>query len=337
MHFFSRVKYLIWAIIALFALLFIFSWSHLYTAEELEYGATFSDKQARDLGLDWKQVYLAMLDDLQVKKLRLPAYWDEIETVLGSYNWENLDWQIDEAEKRNVELIVVVGQRQPRWPECHLPQWTNNFSAPDRQKAIMEYIDQTVSRYKNRPTLRFWQVENEPFLKYFGTCPEFDKNFLDQEIKEVKNLDTRPIIVTDSGELSLWAPAAKRADIFGSTLYRDTFSRTVHSYIHYPIGPVFFRIKKNIANLFASPQDWIIIELQGEPWGKEAFQNLSQAERNKTMTPSKFKDMVTFIQKTGFKTFYWWGVEYWYWEKTKMNNPFYWETAKQLYNGSYGK
>lgn len=335
MRLFSWAKYLSIAIIALFFILFIFNWAKLYPFAELEYGVNFSDKQARALSLDWKEVYTAMLKDLNVKKLRLPAYWDELEQTRGQYNWENLDWQINEAEKNNVELILVVGQRQPRWPECHLPGWTDNLTTADRQQALLNYIDQVINRYKLRANIRYWQVENEPFLRYFGHCPKFDKTFLDQEIAEVKKLDTRPIIVTDSGELSIWVQAAKRADVFGSTLYLNTYTRVLKSYIRYPIGPSFFRIKKNLANLFASPQDWIIIELQGEPWGKEAFQDLPQAERNLTMTPEKFKEMISFIQQTGFKTFYWWGVEYWYWEKTTLNNPFYWETAKQLFNGSY--
>lgn len=335
MRIFIWAKYIFLTIIGLFFILFVLSWTQVYKAEELDYGLTFSNKQSEDLGLDWKNVFLAMLDDLQVKKLRIPAYWDQLESIKGQYNWGELDWQINEAEKRNVELVIVVGQKVPRWPECHLPDWVKTAGDSDREAATLDYIRQTINRYKNRSSIAYWQVENEPFLKYFGECPKFDKNFLDKEIAEVKALDTRPIIITDSGELSFWIPAARRADVFGTTLYRDTYSKVFRSYIHYPIKPVFFRVKKNIANLFASPEDWVVIELQGEPWGRQAYQKMSQAERDKTMTPAKFKDMLEFIQKTGFKTFYWWGVEFWYWEKTVNNNPFYWDTAKKLFQHTY--
>ena len=93
-------------------------------------------------------------------------------------------------------------------------------------------------------------------------------------------MDTRDIVVTDSGELSLWVPAAKRADIFGTTLYRDTYSQLLKAYVHYPIEPGFFRFKKNISRLFANPQKWVVIELQAEPWGPRPFQYLSQEERD---------------------------------------------------------
>jgi len=312
MHFFSRLKYIVWVIVGLFFLAFIFSWTTTYEPEELDYGLTYSLKQSRDLGFDWQTVYTAMLDELKVEKLRLPAYWDELEATRGQYDWSALDWQIDEAEKRGVELIIVIGQRVPRWPECHLPDWAESLNEADRQAATLEHITQTITRYKNNAAIRYWQIENEPFLKYFGTCPEFDKKFLDREIALAHSLDTRPIIVTDSGELSIWIPAARRADIFGTTMYLNTYSRVMQSYIRYPITEVFFRIKKNITNLFANPQDWIVIELQGEPWGKQAFQTLTKKEREQTMSEEKFQEMIDFLPKTGFKTFYWWGVEYWY-------------------------
>jgi hypothetical protein len=330
-HPFKTTKHIGLVIIIIFWLLFIFSWAHVYQPNELEHGVTFSKKQSQGLGLDWKANYLALFDELGVKKIRLAAYWDEVQPETTVYNWEDLDWQIDEAEKRNAEIILVMGNRVPRWPECHLPNWVNDLSKEGREKATLEYITETISRYRLRPSIAYWQIENEPFLKYFGICPDFDSNFLDTEIALARSLDSRPIIVTDSGELSAWIPAAKRADVFGSTLYLNTYSRTLDRYIRYPISPYFFRIKKNISNLFAHPQDWILIELQGEPWGKEAFQNLPQAERDLTMTPEKFQEIEEFARQTGFRTFYWWGVEWWYWEKARGNN-FYWEEGKKLFN-----
>jgi hypothetical protein len=332
MHPVRIYKNIVIILIIIFWLLFIFSWSHIYQPRELDYGVTFSQKQSQGLGLDWKKNYLAMLDELGVKKLRLPVYWDIVQPENGRYDWVDLDWQINEAEKRNVELILVMGNRVPRWPECHLPSWVEKMEAADRQSATLSYITETINRYHDRPTITYWQVENEPFLKYFGVCPDFDLNFLDKEIALVRSLDSRPVIVTDSGELSAWIPAAKRGDVFGSTLYLNTYSKTVDRYIRYPISPFFFRIKKNIANLFAHPQDWIMIEVQGEPWGKTAFQDLPQEERDLTMDAQKFKEILEFSRQTGFRTFYLWGVEWWYWEKETRHNDFYWEETKKLFN-----
>lgn len=331
-HPFKTAKWIALGLIILCWLFFLLSRTPVYEPHELEYGITFSHKQSQGLGLDWKENYLAILDELQVKKLRLAAYWDEVQPEQNRFSWNDLDWQIDEAEKRNVDIILVMGNRVPRWPECHLPDWVEPLSKEQREELTLEYIRETIARYRHRPTISHWQIENEPFLKYFGICPEFDKKFLDTEIALTRSLDSRPIIITDSGELSTWIPAAKRGDVFGSTLYLYTYSRTVNRYIRYPISHNFFRVKKNIANFFTSPQDWIIIELQGEPWGKEAFQNLSQEERHRTMSPEKFKEIEELSRQTGFRTFYWWGAEFWYWEKETQGDTFYWDEAKKFFH-----
>lgn len=318
-------------LIVIFFVFFLLSRGINYHKTELVYGLTFSHKQAIDLGLDWQEVYIAILDDLETKKLRISAYWDVIEAERGTYDFEYLDWQVSEAEKRGVELVMAVGGRLPRWPECHYPEWAKQASKSEREDAILKYIEATVNRYKKNQSVKLWQVENEPFLPHFGECPKLDSGFLDQEIALVKELDSREILLTDSGELSLWVPAAKRADIFGTTMYRDTYSSALKSYVHYPIEPGFFHFKKNMARLFAKPKKWIVIELQAEPWGPIPFQYLPKEEREITMSEEKLRDIVEFSSKTGFREFYLWGVEWWYWEKTKQNNPSLWEEAKKLY------
>ena len=348
---FNKVKHFkraFFVLIIFLFLIFLLSRGHVYKKEELEYGVTFSKKQAESLDLNWQEAYLAILDDLKVKKLRLSAYWNEIQPADNIYYWDDLDWQIEQAEERGVEIILAVGGRLPRWPECHYPIWTENLIAQDtknkitdrersklidqkRQDKILNYIEKVINRYKGNKQIIAWQVENEPFLAHFGDCPTLDKKFLDAEIALTRSLDSRPIIITDSGELSIWIPAARRADIFGTTMYRDTYSRHLKRYIHYPISPGFFRFKKNLTRLFAKPDKWIVIELQAEPWGPAPYQNLTKEERDRTMNLEKFKDILEFSRKAGFKEFYLWGVEWWYWEKEVNNDDGMWEEAKKLF------
>ncbi len=318
--------------ILLVLIVFVLSRGKIYPQNELSYGVTFSEKQATDLGLDWKQTYSAILDDLGVKKLRLSAYWDEVEPERGDFEWQDLDWQIDQASSRKAQVILALGGRLPRWPECHWPGWAGQLDEAARGKEILTYIEQGIDRYKNNPTIVAWQIENEPFLSHFGECPSLDKNFLDQEIALARRLDPRPIVITDSGELSIWIPAASRADIFGTTMYRDTYSKVLGRYIHYPIGPSFFRFKKNIASFFAHPKKWVVIELQAEPWGPISYQDMTEAERDRTMDLQKFKAILAFAREAGFREFYLWGAEWWYWEKQTQHNPALWAEAKTLFN-----
>ena len=140
---FKRIKIFFVVLILFLFAIFLASRGHVYKKAELEYGVTFSKKQAQNLGFNWREVYLSVFDDLGVKKIRLPAYWDEVESQEGSFFWEDLDWQINEATKRQAKVILAVGARLPRWPECHLPDWTRG-----RLKAQIENKTLDITRTK---------------------------------------------------------------------------------------------------------------------------------------------------------------------------------------------
>ncbi len=48
-------------------------------AKEITWGVNFSQKHAELLGLDWKETYAALIDDLGVKNLKVAAQWDLLE------------------------------------------------------------------------------------------------------------------------------------------------------------------------------------------------------------------------------------------------------------------
>ena len=75
-------------------------------AQEIIWGVNFSQKQAEALGMDWQETYLALLDDLGVRDLKLATYWNLIEKEETKYNFDDLDWQINEAEKRGAKLLL---------------------------------------------------------------------------------------------------------------------------------------------------------------------------------------------------------------------------------------
>jgi hypothetical protein len=293
-------------------------------------GVTFSKRYAEDIQLDWKQTFIAILDDLKIRKIRIPVYWDLVEKEEGKYDFSDVDWQLQEARKRNAEVILAIGQKVPRWPECAIPEWTKQDDQK-RKSALLKEITAVVKQYKdNHPEIKYWQVENEPFLP-FGICPTLDVNLLDSEIALVRYINpSRPVIVTDSGELSLWIQAAKRADIFGTTMYRTIWKEGI-GYFDYPIGPRFFQFKHMLIDLFAHQKSEIVVELQAEPWINGWTTSQPLPEQFKSMNPAKLKDNVLFARKVGFSEIYLWGAEWWYWLKINQNHPELWETAKLLF------
>jgi len=299
--------------------------------DDIEWGVAFSKPFATEMELDWRENYLAILDDLGVKKMRLPVYWQDVEPEPERYNFSDYDWMVEEAQKRNAELILVVGRKLPRWPECHAPFWADKLTEQEKQEKILNIVSKTVERYKGSGNLYLWQVDNEPFLP-FGECTTTEKGFLDREIAEVREIDpSRKIMVTDSGELSIWLRAAKRADVFGTTMYRIIYKDPI-GYFKYPLPPKFFWAKANITHLFFSGKPIVVSELQAEPWGPKLIYDLALEEQEKSMNLAQFRENIEYAEAVGFPENYLWGAEWWYWLKVKHNRPEIWEAAKEVIN-----
>ncbi|MDD5590206.1 MAG: hypothetical protein PHQ47_03495 [Candidatus Portnoybacteria bacterium] len=300
-------------------------------AENIVWGVNFSQKHAELLNLDWRETYSAILDDLKVKNIKLLVSWDWIESRKDEPFFDDLDWQIEEAGDHQAEIILVIGMKTGRWPECHIPDWAKNSSREDLQNGVLDYLEEVVSRYEESDVIRAWQVENEPFFS-FGVCPKTDKNFLEKEIALVKSLDgkKRPVIVSDSGESSLWLKAASVADILGITMYRKTNNK-FFGVVNYPFPPVFYWRKAQIIKwIFNKPV--ICGELQAEPWGTALLYDSTLEEQKQTMDLEQFMKNMEFAKKTGFSEFYLWGAEWWFWLKVKYNDNSLWEEAGKLFN-----
>ncbi len=308
-------------------------------ATNITWGVDFSQAQATSLGLDWKQTYSAILEDLGVKNIKLHTQWDMVETQEGNYDFSDIDWQLQQAQTNNAKVIYVVGVKTGRWPECHIPDWASTLSAPQQQTLVLAYLSQVINRYKGNSAVQYWQVENEPFFK-FGECPDWyyqSPDFIAKEVALVKQLDpSRQIIISDSGEGSLWFKAANLGDIVGTTMYREVWfhiTDTIGFDLHYFFPPVFYERKALlIQKLFGKKV--INVELQAEPWASVPFNQVPLAQQYETMNEQMFQSNVSYAKQTGLDTFYFWGVEWWYWLKTAENQPAIWNDAKNMFQNS---
>jgi len=300
-------------------------------AKEQVFGVNFSQKHASLLGLDWEETYLALLDDLGAKKIKVAAHWDLLEPEEENFYFEDLDWQIEEAEKRGAKILLAIGMKTPRWPECHFPEWAKKLEKEKQQEKILKMLEKVVLRYKDSLAIEYWQVENEPFFR-FGDCPWVDKEFLQKEIDLVKSLDSlkRPIIITDTGELSTWITAAKMGDRAGTTMYRKVWVRQIGLYLSYPYPPAFYWRRARIIKMLFD-KEVMVVELQAEPWGPKLLYDSPLEEQEKTMNLEQFKKNIEFAKKTGLKEFYLWGGEWIYWMKKVQNRPEIWNEAKKLF------
>ncbi len=289
-------------------------------------GATFSKKYATELGLDWHEAYTATLDDLGVRALRIPVYWDEIEPQPGKFNFSDVDWQLQEAGRRDAKVILAVGLKVPRWPECHEPDWAKEMDDQALRARTMIMLETAVRHFSRSPNFDAWQVENEPFFP-FGECPKIDRLQLISEVDLVKAFDSRPVVITDAGELSDWVRAASIGDILGISTYRNVWNRYL-GHLFWPISPKWYATRLNVVRPLV--QEVFVSELQAEPWSPGPIRNWDIEEQKKHMNPKKLNDNMAFVRRMGVSEVYLWGVEWWYWMKTQ-GHPEMWQAGQSIF------
>ena len=303
-------------------------------SHDIDYGVTFSKKYAEQLGLDWQESYIKILDELGIKNIRLVAYWDESEPIDDEFNFDDILWQLEEAKKRDISVIMAIGRKVPRYPECFEPDWWKNLDSEELKKIeLYEYVSRATLELKHFDNIVIWQVENEPFFP-FGECEDIKEEDVEKEILIVREIDGRPILTQDSGEGGFWYPSYSRGDYLGISMYRRIwydfwgifFGNTV--YFQYPLPNWTYRLRSIVLRV---PMDKIIVtELQAEPWGPAGNEALSRAVKDKTMSKQHFLSTISYAQNSGFGELYLWGVEWWLFEKEVLNEPFFWDTARVL-------
>jgi len=171
-------------------------------------GISFRPLQALALELEPEES-LAELLGYPFQLIRLAAYWNRIETSLGSFDPSHLDWQIDAAEQAGKQIIVCVGAVKafgyPEFfvPAHHLdaPLTEGSLITPEAYRPLLEaasaYITRVVQRYSGRKSVVAWQVEHEA-VDPLGMEHSWRLSdaFVRREVEAVHAADpTRPVVM----------------------------------------------------------------------------------------------------------------------------------------------
>lgn len=305
---------------------------HKHKDEPLIIGATFIPDYARYFDLDPKETLTAMLDDLKFKKIRLVSYWDNIEHQKGTYDFSELDWQMELARSRKVEVSLAIGLRQPRWPECHMPDWALKETNTEWQPQLRRFISAVVERYKDHPALVSYQLENEYFLSVFGLCTNFDRDRLVSEYNLVKGIDPNHRLIVSMSNNAIGTPIGEPTpDQWAISVYKRVWDKTItRRYFEYPIPAWYYAFRAGWTELTRG-RDSFIHELQTEPWIADTIGGIKDAsipEQDKTLDATRLDDRIQYGVATGMREVDVWGVEWWYWRKVKFNDPSLWNVAK---------
>lgn len=336
-------KNLLTKLIAIFLAAFLVFLSGMYGVGEwyifkhrndpLNIGATFIPEYAEYFGLDAKETMSALINDLGIHSFRLVSYWDQIEPKQGAYDFSGLDWQFKMAEETHSQVSLALGIRQPRWPECHPPEWVKSEPMSIWAPQLKSFMGVVINRYKNSPALVSYQLENEFFLTVFGECTDFTRSRLVDEFNYVKTQDPKHKVIISRSNNWIGLPLGDpRPDEFGISVYKRVWDKTLtHRYFEYPLPAWFYASLAGGAEILTG-KNMIIHELQTEAWVPDSYNGIKNAplsEGYKSLSPDRLKKRIDYGVATGMKEINLWGVEWWYYAKVKHNDPALWNAAKE--------
>ncbi len=281
--------------------------------QETRLGASFSliSCGPTNYNVDWQKALQSTLD-LGIRRFRMMTYWNLCESVQGTYNFTDVDKQLEIVEKAGGKVTLTIGMRQPRWPETHIPDWTNGMAHDQVEQLYLKYHTAVVNRYKDSSVVDSWQLENEFWLRSFGEHFDFSRTRLEKEFQIIRELNPeRPIIMSLAQIVSL--PLFKPTpDIYATSVYRNIYNSSQKKYTYTWAKPWVYRLKRFLIRL-TKRRDLVIHELQAEPWGPQANWEMSKEEQFKSMNPEQIKLAVQYAQDTGISYMDLWGAEWWYW------------------------
>lgn len=324
------------AVLLILAVIFMYSIAQWYMFVHrdtpIEIGATFIPGYARYYNLDAKETMEAMIDDLGFKRLRLVSYWSDGEPQPGQYTFEELDWQFRMAEEKGVKVSLALGLRQPRWPECHMPEWSKHLPKEEWASKLKIYMRLVIERYRSSPALESYQLENEYFLKVFGICPDHSRDRLVDEFNLVRSLDPHHTLVVSMSNNAIGTPVGEPTpDQWAISVYKRVWDKTLTKrYFEYPIPAWYYGFRAGWVEMTRG-HDSFIHELQAEPWGPRdmPIKDISIEEQNKSLNAKRLHDRFEYGRATGMKKIDLWGPEFWYYRKVTLNEPSLWDAARE--------
>lgn len=311
-------------------------------------GISFRPPQVAALGLDARATLQTLLT-YPFQLMRLGAYWNRMEPKPGAFHPDELDWQIDAAERAGVQVIVCIGPLKTfSYPEFYVPE--HHLGQPLREhtrikpsaypslvEAATAFIARLVERYKDRRGIVAWQLEHEA-VDPLGMEHSWrlDAAFVAEELKALRAADpARPIMMNGFLPTSLpvllsqwWqtrdqgdslATAQRMADIVGIDYYPRHALMNIGGKTLYLDGSRSLwqelRRKRVCAWIGAHGQKLMISEGQAEPWEAVTTPPNPAGRAVYSCLPehiiTNYNTCMRWSQQCPLYAYLFWGAEYW--------------------------
>jgi hypothetical protein len=296
-------------------------------------GTSFSMRRCAALGLTPESTFTQVLE-LGFGLIRVSAYWDQVRKD----GYAALDWIFDAAHDARQSILLTVGMKAIRWPEFYIPPDLRPM--PRRGGGIgldsglahdvLAFVSETVARYRDRPEVVAWQVENEPFNRSGPQRWWIEPRLVRREVQSVRDLDGRPIVLNafayfdprlDEESRPRRGPFGVRrlepekaildvADILGLDVYTAIAGRTS--------APDWAdRAERWLRTAQQRRKAAWITESQAEPWGSSSF------------GPDDMVAVHAQLRRACFSTILLWGCEHWF-AQAAAGDTRWLEAAKHL-------
>jgi hypothetical protein len=322
-------------------------------------GTSFSEHRAQFLDLDRRDTFERVLQ-LGLGLIRVSAYWDEIRRD----GYGELDWLLERASSAGQPILLTVGMKGIQWPEFYVPadlvpagiKSGDCISTDARlREAVLEFVKETVARYKDNQTIVAWQVENEPFNSSGPMKWWIDAGTVRDEIAAVRALDGRHVVVNTFAHFDLvqdWLSRPHKnplglgstqpekealdllgaSDVLGLDVYTGIGVNVLgHEIVHRAASDWADSAHRWLEAAHAEGKEAWVIECQAEPWepSKDTYAN------PKSFDPQALEDMYRQLAGAGFETILLWGAEYWLWRADAGDNRWL-DAARRVLQASSG-
>jgi hypothetical protein len=312
-------------------------------------GISFRPLQATAFGLEPRATLQALLA-YPFQLLRLGAYWNRIEPEPGAFHPEELDGQIEAAERAGKQIIVCLGPLKTfGYPEFFAP--THQLKAPFLEhtrilpaayptllRAAADFIARLVDRYGQRQSIVAWQLEHDA-VDPLGVEHSWrlDTSFVEREVEALRKADPiRPLMLNGYLPTSLlvrlsqgWqtrdqgdslALAQRLADWVGVDYYpRHAFVRLGSQTLYLDGSQSGWQQRKHaglLAWATAHGKKLLVAEGQAEPWEAVTTPPNPPTQGMYSCLPEQLvanynRWMSASAPSAPLDAYLFWGAEYW--------------------------